>query len=268
MKRALFAVVVMLIYMFSTPVAAASYSTDSSDLWWTSPASSESGWGIQFVQRKSTIFATMFVYGSSGAPTWYVATMTPTGGTFIWSGTLYATTGPWFGTFFNPSTVTTSAVGTMTWNFLSTNTGTLSYTVNGVSVQKNLTRQTVAVENYAGHFAGGLHSSITSCSSPVNNGTAESFGILNITQSGSFVVMQATPTSGAACTYSGSLTQSGQMGDVVGTYGCGDGESGTFHIFEFQVTEVSVNGRFTASATVPAGCQSSGWFGGIQVTTF
>src|SRR5437899_12652131 len=81
------------------PATAASYSTDQSDIWWADPPSSENGWGIQFVQRGSTIFATIFVYGpTGGAPTWYVATMGPTPpGSLVWSGDLYTTTGPWFG---------------------------------------------------------------------------------------------------------------------------------------------------------------------------
>ena len=71
-----------------------------------------------------------------------------------------------------------------------------------------------------------------------------------------------------SCTYTGTLTQYGQMGTVVGNFACTWGSSGSFHIFEFQVTEYSVIGRFTASATVPAGCQATGWFGEPYVTTF
>ena len=53
------------------PAYATSFSTDQSDLYYIV---AESGWGIQLVQRGSVIFATMFVYGPSGTPTWYVAT--------------------------------------------------------------------------------------------------------------------------------------------------------------------------------------------------
>ncbi|HET9765154.1 MAG TPA: hypothetical protein VFR50_16645, partial [Casimicrobiaceae bacterium] len=68
---------------------AASYSFDNSDLWWADPPFSESGWGIEFVQRDSVIFATMFVYDATGAPTWYVATMDPIApGSTVWSGDL------------------------------------------------------------------------------------------------------------------------------------------------------------------------------------
>lgn len=76
--------------------AALAKTTDYSDLWWIS---TESGWGIQLVQQNNTIFATMFVYGPDGQPAWYSATLFYRGtNTFTWSGTLYKTTGPWFGT--------------------------------------------------------------------------------------------------------------------------------------------------------------------------
>lgn len=78
----------------------------------------------------------------------------------------------------------------------------------------------------------------------------------------------STPATGGSCPYSGTVLQFGQMGDVVGTFSCSpSGDAGPFHIFEFQVTEVSVIGRFTASYN-GVGCQSVGWFGGMTVTTF
>ena len=80
--------------------------------------------------------------------------------------------------------------------------------------------------------------------------------------------MTSLPSTGGSCAYAGTLTQYGQMGDVVGSFSCSSGNRGTFDLFEFQVTEYSVIGRFTASATVPAGCQATGWFGGLTVTTF
>jgi len=81
---------------------ATSFTTDQSDLWYIP---SESGWGMQLVQRDSVIFATLFVYGQNNQPTWYVSTMNYTSN-LTWTGPLYATTGPWFGTVpFNPQNV-------------------------------------------------------------------------------------------------------------------------------------------------------------------
>ena len=108
-------VAMMLFCEFASSLAAsASFSTDQSDLWWVDPPGSENGWGLQLVQRDSTIFATIFVYAPSGNPTWYVSTMMPIGAPLQWSGDLYATMGPWLGTVpYDPASVTVRKVGTM-----------------------------------------------------------------------------------------------------------------------------------------------------------
>ncbi|HSS27803.1 MAG TPA: hypothetical protein VLL50_07585, partial [Usitatibacter sp.] len=60
---------------------------------------------MQLVQRDNTIFATLFVYGQNNQPTWYVSTMQHSA-SLTWTGPLYATTGPWFGTVpFNANNV-------------------------------------------------------------------------------------------------------------------------------------------------------------------
>jgi len=260
----------MLAVMSVSGASAASYSTDQSDLWWADPPGSENGWGFQLVQRGFVIFATMFVYGPSSAPTWYTATMTPNPpGSLAWSGDLYVTSGSWFGTVpYNAAQFTTRIVGRMTWTPTSVNTGMLSYAVDGVPVTKNAIRQTLVNEDYSGHFAGGFHETDTACANSALNGTTESIGVLNIVQSGAAITVTSLPSTGGSCAYAGMLTQYGQMGDVVGSFSCSNGSRGTFHAFELQATEYSILGRFTASATVPAGCQASGWFGGLAVTTF
>src|SRR5690242_9632895 len=68
--------------LLATPACATSYSTDQSDLWYIP---TESGWGIQFVQRGNIIFFTMFVYDATGKPIWYVGTISPTANPVIWS---------------------------------------------------------------------------------------------------------------------------------------------------------------------------------------
>lgn len=265
-RRVLRMVLVTLALTASAPVIGASFSTDQSDLWWADPPASENGWGFQLVQRNSTIFITLFVYGQTTAPTWYVSTMAPTGTPFQWTGDLYATTGPWFGTVpYNPANFTFRKVGTVTWTATSAATGVLSYTVDGVAVSKNAIRQTLVAENYSGHFGGGIHQDTTSCGA--RNGTFEQVGIVNVVQSGTAVTI-TTAVPGGTCAYAGTLAQYGQMGQIIGSFSCSDGSGGSFNAFEMQVTEFSMTGRFTAAYSVPAGCQASGWFGGLTVTTF
>src|SRR5271168_5376017 len=137
------------------PGYATSFSTDQSDLWYI-PA--ESGWGMQLVQRGSVIFATLFVYGPTGSPTWYTATLYPTGNNLTWTGALDATTGPYFETTpFNPANVVRTNVGTMTWIAQTVDTGTLQYVVNGVGVTKNVERETLAVDDFNGVYLGAFH---------------------------------------------------------------------------------------------------------------
>ena len=252
--------------LLASPAYSTSFSTDQSDLYYI-PA--ESGWGIQLVQRGSVIFATVFVYGPGNTPTWYVATM-QFAGNFTWTGDLYATTGPYFGTIpFNPAIVVATKVGTMTWDgSQSVESGVLSYTVNAVAVTKHVTRQSLVFDNYAGRYGGGIHQDSTGCLNPALNGTIENIGILNVTQNGAAITLQSFPVTGGSCSYAGTLTQFGQMGHVEGSYTCSDGGGGFFAIFEMQVNIVGLTGRFGANSFSAPGCQITGWFGGLIVTTF
>jgi hypothetical protein len=111
------------------------------DLWWAAPAGSESGWGVNLTQQGQTIFATWFTYDLDQTPLWLSVTA-PQAAAGTFSGTLYRTTGPPFNTTpFLPAAVTATAVGTATFTFSDGNTGTFSYTVNGVSQTKAITRQ-------------------------------------------------------------------------------------------------------------------------------
>jgi len=109
------------------------------DLWWN-PA--ESGWGINLAHQGNKVFATLFTYGADGKARWFVMSdgnRSATNGA-LFSGTLFQTQGPAFNTV--PWTaVTPTPVGTMSLAFTHGNQATLTYTVNGVSVTKQIQRQ-------------------------------------------------------------------------------------------------------------------------------
>lgn len=261
--RCLLAAAVLAIVATATPARAASYSTDQSDLWWI-PA--ESGWGIQFVQRNSTIFATMFIYDSAGAATWYVATMGASG--WIWTGDLYSTRGPWFGAVpFASADVQVTKVGTMTWSSSDAYSGTLTYSVNGVQVSKQLQRQFIAVDDFSGDYFGVLHKDNTGCSDPTQNGTIENPLGVAIVQSGSTVNFMTVDVNLNVCTYAGSVAQAGQMGSMSATFTCSDGSHGSATLSELQVNPSGITGRIAAQGA-PSGCASTGWFGAGRGTTF
>jgi lysyl endopeptidase len=118
----------------ATPVA--SYG----DLWWNA---AESGSGLSINQQYRTLFAVWYTYGIYGQPVWYVLP----GGSWsgdTYAGTLYRTaTLPiqFLNQPFDPRTVQATAVGSMALRFGSTSAATMSYTVDGVSGAKPITRQ-------------------------------------------------------------------------------------------------------------------------------
>jgi hypothetical protein len=243
------------------PASATSFSTDSSDLWWNA---TESGWGMQLVQRGSTIFATLFIYGPNGAPTWYVATMVPTGTTYQWSGDLYATTGPWFGTFpFNPANTTATKVGTMTWMLNSVEQGSLTYVVNGVAVVKEVARQTLVFDDFSGTFKGALHRTTTECSNPLNNGTFEFFVEIVVSENGQSATVSLTGEDASNITISGKVFQDGQFGKIFGTYSSSTGEAGDANLFETNVQVNALTARFSLHSN-NNGCQNDGYISGIR----
>jgi len=123
--------------------------TNYQDLWWGAPAGSEAGWGINLVQEGDTIVATWFTYDLDRSPMWLVVTANKTAPA-TYSGQLYrATRGPPFNSIPFPALATAGGaqgtnVGTATLNFVDGNTGTFSYTVNGVTQTKAITREIFA----------------------------------------------------------------------------------------------------------------------------
>ena len=117
--------------------------TNVQDLWWNS---GESGWGINLTHQDDIVFATLFTYDMTGRGLWLVmsAGLRQPDGSF--AGDLYRTSGPPFGanpfTPIGPSNLT--RVGTMTLRFADGNHGTLTYSVDGVTVVKDITRQVFA----------------------------------------------------------------------------------------------------------------------------
>jgi hypothetical protein len=109
------------------------------DLWWLP---SESGWGLNLAHQGDTLFATLFTYGADRGPAWLVASNLARVDDRVYSGELYLTTGPAFNDqSFDPSRVARIPAGTMTVSFAEGANGTLSYTVNGVTRSKPITRQ-------------------------------------------------------------------------------------------------------------------------------
>jgi hypothetical protein len=231
---------------FVLPAKASTTSVDFTDLWFI-PA--ESGWGLNLIQQSNVLFGTLFVYGADNTPRWYVASdLESTNGTSF-SGTLFKTTGPFFGAPWTGNT--TTPAGNMTLVFTSVNTATLTYTADGVTVTKNVVRQTWRSENLAGNYLGGLTANGTSCAA--GNTAILMFGSMSVSQSGggqtSMTINFTTNSNQAAvCTFNGNYAQSGRQGSISGNWSCtvnGTAANvGTFTMTELQASIRGFNGRF------------------------
>ncbi len=233
--------------------------TDASDLWWVP---SESGWGMQLVQESDTMFATLFIYGADGKPTWVVAQL-ESPGTYTYTGPLYATTGPWFGGPFDPAAVGVRPAGSMTFTLQTIGTGQLTYSIDGVQVTKQVERQTIALENYTGNFLVASKIQATGCFNPSGDAIVAGGFVVNISQSGNTMSMIWQFPNGAACTYSGGYAQSGHLGTLGGDYTCTTGEVGQMVFFEMTNRPSLMNGRLVGRSS-NLGCQYTGYFAGID----
>lgn len=175
-------------------------------IWWNQ---NESGWGISITQQFDTLFAAMYVYNQSGQPVWYTASMRPVGTSVnSYSGDLFATSGPYFGSVFNPAAVNARRVGSMTFNAPSFNAGTLTYSVDGVQVTKSISQY-----SFAGVPGGGDYSIVTlrdpgnTCSIPAIDNAAPTLLTLDTND---FRLLNAS-TGAAICSARGTYVQAGSM---------------------------------------------------------
>lgn len=249
---------------FSLPASATSFSTDFTDLWWVE---SESGWGINLIQQREVIFATLFVYGPDNTPRWYIASGLA-GSTTTFTGGLFETRGPTFTAPFTGLTGLTQ-VGTMTINFTGPNNGTLVYTVNNQQVTKAITRNMFRVNELGGNYLGGMTAIASNCANPTNNGAALILNELTVQHGGGtpqlFVDFTAPLTQqNASCTFTGNYQQHGKFGLIQnGTFSCTGGANnvGTFTMSEIHVSRNGFTSLFTGQDQF---CTYNGFFGGTR----
>jgi len=127
----------------SSPNGSGATAFNYSDNWWN-PV--ESGWGVQIVHHVDTggnMVAAFYLYDGAGNPEWFYVS----GGTWslnTFSGAVYKVTGSPGSVAglanFNPLLTKATPVGTSNFLFNSQNSLTLSYTINGVTGTKQLSR--------------------------------------------------------------------------------------------------------------------------------
>jgi hypothetical protein len=145
-KRAFISFLTAFAFAISSPTMAFTADTTSANgsltgLW---NNAAESGWGASLIHQYGTIFATFYTYDAAGNPSWYVASACAVSGSGC-TGPLYSVTG---GTNlilqWNAAHKAVNPVGTATFAFTDVNTGTMSFTINGVNGSKAIARSIFA----------------------------------------------------------------------------------------------------------------------------
>jgi len=244
-------------------VARAALTADFSDQWWIE---AESGWGASVLQQADILFIDLFVYGVDNKPTWftvaaYSQSSAPTGHT-VFAGDLYQTSGPYYGGSFDASSVTYAKVGTLTFDADTTNTAKLTYTVSGVAIVKNVTRQTWRTENLSGSYYGGDSGEQTLCG--VANGYRETQTSIEITHAAdNSITITTKDPQNRVQTITGTYNQSGHVGRIVGTLSAPQqGLTGTVDYFEIERTISGITGR--GHVVLSSGCVWDGRWGGVR----
>jgi hypothetical protein len=248
--------------LLAAPTGRAASTTNFSDQWWVP---TESGWGASVLQQRDVLFIDLFVYDVDRRATWFTAAATlqpsPGGGRVLFIGDLYQTNGPYFGNAFNPLAVNTRRVGTLTFDANSTDTASLAYTVDGVTVTKNVTRQLWTYEDFSGAYYGGLAYQLSQCSNPASNGPVEELGPVQITHTGNTSFSMATQSPGGSCTWNATYAQAGHMGSATGTFSCANGVAGSFTAFELERSLGGFTGRIVGADQF---CRFDGQIGGVR----
>lgn len=256
--RILLAAIATAFALATAPARGTSTGHDISDSWWN-PA--ESGWGIQFVQQHDTVFATLYVYRPDKSRDFYVAVLGPTS-PVAWTGTVYRTSGPWFGGPFNPAEISEIPVGSMTFTIKSSFYAELAYVIDGVAVTKTVERMSFANDHMGGKYFG-------AATATTLTGTCASTGpvpvIVQFLHTGGepFTGQIATPAS--TCTMNGAYTQRGRYGSVSGSYTCTNGETGIAALTKIAVGPATVTFHYWFNGSGPGYfCEYEGDFGGAR----
>ncbi len=218
------------------------------DWWWNA---TESGWGVNIGHQYDTMFAAFFVYGPSGDAKWYSGAAALTGqtngyGYESFSGDLYETRGPFFGSTFNPDLVQRRKVGTFTFSPSSSGTAAVTYSVDGVTSTKQIERFTMRHIPLGGAYLTTGVITKDDCSLLANPGTlmVGEFQIIETGAPGTTGnLTMVFSIDGKPCESTGTYHQYGSTYSIETAATCLTGSSGPMRFFDVKRTDEGMSGK-------------------------
>ena len=251
-----------------------SFTVDSSaaspltGVWWNA---NESGWGASITQQSDKVFVAMYVYDAQGNAVWYsvlcaVVGASCTGDLQKNSGGV-APTATW-----NGSAIRSLKVGTMTLQFSSNDAATMSYTLDGLSSVKPITRFIFGplppvVPGLAGTWFGSIIETRSNCTQTQNNGGHATYGQYDIGMgvgSNGVIAISLAGVTGLQCAYNGNFTTNGTRIAANGTLSCIDGKRGTWQSSNIAITAKSMTLELTVQLNTTETCTISAILGGLR----
>lgn len=130
-------------FVRSAPQSAVTRSAfDYGDMWWSGTV--ENGWGMSITHHRPSdvLFVALYVYDSNGLPTWYTLPGGSWNITFdTYVGALYRPTSAPLDRYAAGAFNVGNPVGNATIRFTSESTAVMTYTINGLTAQKAVSRQ-------------------------------------------------------------------------------------------------------------------------------
>jgi hypothetical protein len=110
------------------------------DLWWG--GDSQNGWGVAISQQYRNLFSVWYTYDTNGNTVWFDVPSGTWTSENTYTGTAYrVTSSPWIGVPYNAAAVNAQVAGTITFTFTDLNHAVMTYTIDGVTQSKPITRQ-------------------------------------------------------------------------------------------------------------------------------
>ena len=228
-------ILAMLAMMMSSLVfSTTAWANNYQDLWWNA---SESGWGINISHQGDIMFASWFIYGANGQPTWIFLSRADRSGALgnTFTGDVFQTTGTPFSVvpFVPLQSANITPVGKATFVFSDARTGSLTYSINGAQVVKQISRQTISTFNLTGSYFGGLKREGGGCVNAALNGSVLNQAIYSVSHTVATGALTITEVGGTSCTFSGNTQVFGSIMEGSGNFTCAaEGFVGTWTMRE------------------------------------